>query len=57
MPKKLKGGAFGFFQHPFCRKTLKKIEGVTEFEILNEVQQCFNASRIETLLLFFFGLK
>ena len=26
MPKKLKGGPFGIFQHPFCRKT-KKIEG------------------------------
>ena len=23
MPKKLKGGPFGAFQHPFCRKTLK----------------------------------
>ena len=27
MPKKLKGGPFGIFQHPFCRKTPKKIEG------------------------------
>ena len=27
MPKKLKGGPFGIFQHPFCRKTAKKIEG------------------------------
>ena len=23
MPKKLKGGPFGIFQHPFCRKTPK----------------------------------
>ena len=27
MPKKLKGGAFGIFQHPFCRKTSKKMQG------------------------------
>ena len=27
--KKLKGGPFGFFQHPFCRKTVKKTEGGT----------------------------
>ena len=25
--KKLKGGAFGIFQHPFCRKTSKKCRG------------------------------
>ena len=25
--KKLKGGAFGIFQHPFCRKTSKKMQG------------------------------
>ena len=24
MPKKLKGGPFRIFQHPFCRKTPKK---------------------------------
>ena len=29
VPKKLKGGPFGVFQHPFCRKTAKKIEGGT----------------------------
>ena len=29
MPKKLKWGPFGIFQHPFCRKTPKKIEGET----------------------------
>ena len=23
MPKKLKGGQFGIFKHPFCRKTPK----------------------------------
>ena len=27
MPKKLKGGPFGIFQHPFCRKTPRKIGG------------------------------
>ena len=27
MPKKLKGGPFGIFQHPFCRKTPEKIKG------------------------------
>ena len=27
--KKLKGGPFGIFQHPFCRKSAKKIEGGT----------------------------
>ena len=27
MPKKLKGGPFGIFQHPFCRKTKKKLKG------------------------------
>ena len=27
MPKKLKGGPFGIFQHPFCRKTAKKFKG------------------------------
>ena len=26
MPKKLKRGPFGIFQHPFCRK-IQKIEG------------------------------
>ena len=25
--KKLKGGTFGIFQHPFCRKTSKKMQG------------------------------
>ena len=25
--KKLKGGPFGIFQHPFCRKTAKKLKG------------------------------
>ena len=25
--KKLKGGPFGIFQHPFCRKTSKKMQG------------------------------
>ena len=27
MPKKLKGGPFGIFQHPFCQKTPKKLKG------------------------------
>ena len=27
MPKKLKGGPFGIFQHPFCRKTSKYSKG------------------------------
>ena len=27
MPKKLKGGPFGIFQHPFCQKTPKKWSG------------------------------
>ena len=28
VPKKTeRGGPFGIFQHPFCRKTAKKIEG------------------------------
>ena len=27
MPKKLKGGPFGIFQHPLCRKTPKKLKG------------------------------
>ena len=27
MPKKLKGGPFGIFQHPFCRKTPKTLKG------------------------------
>ena len=26
MPKKLTGGPFGIFQHPFCRKTPKKMK-------------------------------
>ena len=25
--EKLKGGPFGIFQHPFCRKTSKKMQG------------------------------
>ena len=25
--KKLEGGPFGIFQHPFCRKTKKKLKG------------------------------
>ena len=32
MPKKLKGVPFGIFQHPFCRKTPKKIEKGTLWE-------------------------
>ena len=27
MPKKLKRGPFGIFQHPFCRKTSKNARG------------------------------
>ena len=27
MPKKLKGGTLWIFQHPFCRKTPKKLKG------------------------------
>ena len=27
VPKKLKGGPFGIFQHPFCAKTAKKSKG------------------------------
>ena len=27
MPKKLKGGSFGIFQHSFCRKIPKKLKG------------------------------
>ena len=27
MPKKLKGGPFGIFQHPFCCKTTKELKG------------------------------
>ena len=27
MPKKTEGGPFGIFQHPFCRKTAKKLKG------------------------------
>ena len=27
MPKKLKEGPFGIFQHPFCRKSPKKLKG------------------------------
>ena len=29
MPKKLQGGPFGIFQHPFCRKTRKILKGDT----------------------------
>ena len=41
--KKLKGGPFGIFQHSFCRKTAKKIEGGTLWEKKNfrkKVSQC-----------------
>ena len=27
MPKKTERGPFGIFQHPFCRKTAKKLKG------------------------------
>ena len=27
MPKNCKGGPFGIFQHPFCRRTAKKLKG------------------------------
>ena len=42
MPKKLEGGPFGIFQHPFCRKTLKKIEGglFVEKFISRKVARC-----------------
>ena len=26
LPKKLKGGPFWIFQHPFCRKLIKKLK-------------------------------
>ena len=43
VPKKLKGGPFGIFQHPLCRKTVKKIEGGTlwgKFFFRKKVSQC-----------------
>ena len=31
MPKKSKGGPFGIFQHPICRKTPEKLKPFAEF--------------------------
>ena len=39
MPKKLEGGPFGIFQHPFCRKTPKNERGPFG-EFFSEVSQC-----------------
>ena len=36
MPKKLKEGPFGIFQHPFCRKTPKKLKGALWGKIFPE---------------------
>ena len=41
--KKLKGGPFGIFQHPFCRKTSKKMQGdplAKNFFSKKKVSQC-----------------
>ena len=41
--KKLKGGPFGIFQHPFCRKTSKKMQGDPlgkKFFFEKKVSQC-----------------
>ena len=51
MPNKNgKGGPFGGFQHPFCRKTAKKIEGGTlwGFFFGKKVSQCRKKLKGET---------
>ena len=42
--KKLKGGLFGIFQHPFCRKTPEKMKAelLRIFFCLKEVALCRN---------------
>ena len=41
--KKPKGGPFGIFQHPFCRKTPKKLKGDPLVEKkIKKVAQCQN---------------
>ena len=43
LQKNLKGGPFGIFQHPFCCKTPKKVEGgafVVKKVFLKKVAQC-----------------
>ena len=41
MPKKLKGGPFGIFQHPFCPNTSKNWRGpFGEFFFRKKVSQC-----------------
>ena len=47
VPKKLKGGPFGIFQHPFCRETAKfeggkdqKNQGRETFHFRKKISQC-----------------
>ena len=40
MPKKLKIGPFGIFQHPLCRKTSKNEGGPLEGKNCRKVTQC-----------------
>ena len=40
MPKNMKGGPFGIFQHPFCRKTPKNEGGSSGDFFPKKVSQC-----------------
>ena len=57
--KKLKGGPFGYFQHPFCRKTPEKMKAelLRNFFCLEEVALCRNnENNIEKFYRFFFEI-
>ena len=47
--KKLKGGAFGIFQHPFCRKSSKKVKG-GPFGEKNFSKKSHNAEKTDPLV-------
>ena len=50
--EKLKGGPFGIFQHPICRKTSKKCRGTLwEIFFANKVSQCHKNGRGDHLVL------
>ena len=39
MPKNVKGGALGFFEHPFCCKIFLKMKGGGFFETLKNLRK------------------
>ena len=45
MTKKLKGGAFGIFQHPFCRKISKNLRDIKKISKNQKLRKKVSQSR------------